>query len=51
MLAGFEISSTTLRRDYNRKKGYKRSDFEDAFTRYLTRKQLDKFEAKHDGKA
>ncbi|MGQ4003386.1 DUF3631 domain-containing protein [Francisellaceae bacterium CB52] len=38
MLAGFEISSTTLRRDYNRKKGYKRSDFEDAFTRYLTRK-------------
>ena len=38
MLAGFDISSTTLRRDYNRKKGYKRSDFEDAFTRYLTRK-------------
>lgn len=38
MLAGFEISSSTLRRDYNRKKGYKRSDFEDAFTRYLTRK-------------
>ncbi|MGQ4002039.1 DUF3631 domain-containing protein [Francisellaceae bacterium CB299] len=38
MLAGFEISSTTLRRDYNRKKGYKRSDFEDAFNRYLSRK-------------
>ncbi|WP_192577914.1 DUF3631 domain-containing protein [Francisella sp. LA112445] len=37
MLAGFEIYSSTLRRDYNRKKGYKRSDFEDAFNRYLSR--------------
>lgn len=37
ILAGFEIYSSTLRRDYNRKKGYKRSDFEDAFNRYLSR--------------